>query len=169
MSRPLNILTLDKDIFAYRTAGSGPDVLLIHGWQSSSRMWDETLEFLAPHFRVWSLDLIGFGDSRNDDPLRLLSVDDQTQLVADFCKAHNIRPHLVMGHSMGGCITLKLALAHPDLTEKNVLVSPVVTSKLGLHLRQLLMTNFGKALFMNVGRHLWPQLPRLRGHLSIFF
>lgn len=165
---PLSTLTLGTDKLAYRTFGSGPDVLLVHGWQSSSRMWDETMDFLSPHFRLWAIDLMGFGDSRNDDPTRLLTIDDQTQLVAEFCNVLGLGPSVVIGHSMGGCIALKLALDYPQLVDRLVLVSPVVTGKLGGHLDQFLATNIGKALLMNVGQHLWPQLPRLRGHLSIF-
>lgn len=168
MTRPLNTLVLGMNTIAYRTAGSGPDVLLIHGWQSSSRMWDETMEFLSRHFRVWAIDLMGFGDSRNDDPARLLSLDDQTRLVVKFCEALDLHPHMVMGHSMGGCITLKLALDYPELVDNIVLVSPVVTGNLRWKLGRLLTTSAGKSVFLNLGQHLWPQISRLRGHLSIF-
>src|SRR5262245_34855879 len=101
---PLQYLTVGDHHFAYRVSGSGPDVLLIHGWLSSSRMWEGTMERLSPHFRVWAIDLMGFGDSWAADSSRLLTIDDQTHLVVAFCKAAGIRLYAGVGHSMGGAI-----------------------------------------------------------------
>src|SRR6266852_3962046 len=98
----LQYLTVGDHHFAYRMSGSGPDVLLIHGWLSSSRMWEGTMEHLTPYFRVWAIDLIGFGDSWSGDPARVLTIDDQTRFVVAFCKAVGIRLYAGIGHSMGG-------------------------------------------------------------------
>src|SRR4051812_21252283 len=99
--------------FTYRTCGSGPDVVLIHGWLSSGRMWEAMMEHLCSHFRLWAIDLMGFGESRTDDINRILTIDDQVRLTVAFCKAVGIRPQAIVGHSMGGAISIKLALNHP--------------------------------------------------------
>src|SRR5689334_12635198 len=103
-------LSVGDTEFSYRVSGSGPDVLLIHGFVSSGRMWEALICELAPHYRLWALDLIGFGDSRHSDLTRVLTVHDQAEFIAAFCAAVGIRPYAVIGHSMGGAITLNLAL-----------------------------------------------------------
>jgi pimeloyl-ACP methyl ester carboxylesterase len=154
---PLQQLTIGDNHFAYRVSGSGPDVLLIHGWLSSSRMWESLTEYLSPYCRVWAIDLIGFGDSWTDDPSRVLTVDDQTRLVVVFCKALGLHLEAVVGHSMGGAIVLKLALEYPELVEKIVPVCPVVTGKIGWNLDGLLATSLAKSV-LTFGQHVWPHM-----------
>lgn len=157
-----NQLTFDGHRFAYRTCGSGPDVLLIHGWLSSGRMWENLMAYLAGQYRLWAIDLIGFGDSRTDDPTLELSVDQQTRLVVAFCERIGIRPHAVIGHSMGGTITLKLALDHADLLDKIALVCPVVTGNLHFNLNRVLALQPARKI-LSMGRHLWPHLRNFPG------
>lgn len=147
-------LTLGNHHFAYRVAGSGPDVLLIHGWLSSGRMWEALMAYLAPQYRVWAPDLIGFGDSWADDPTRVLTVEDQTRLAVVFCKAVGIRPYAAIGHSMGGAIILKLALDYPELLDRLVLVCPVVSGKIGWNLDVLLTTPVGQTM-LAFGQYVW--------------
>lgn len=154
-------LTLGDHHFTYRVAGSGPDVLLIHGWLSSGRMWEALMAYLAPHYRVWALDLIGFGDSRTDDPARVLTVEDQTRLVVSFCKAVGIQPYAAIGHSMGGAIILKLALDYPELLDRLVLVCPVVSGKIGWNLDALLTTPVGQTV-LTFGQYVWSTVTQLR-------
>jgi pimeloyl-ACP methyl ester carboxylesterase len=115
----------------YTVQGSGPDVLLVHGWLSSGRMWSRLTDALADHARFWSVDLYGFGQSPRPPDGERVGVDDHAALLLDFCNAHGIRPQAVVGHSMGGMLALKLALARPDWIEKLVLMSPVVSGRFG--------------------------------------
>jgi 4,5:9,10-diseco-3-hydroxy-5,9,17-trioxoandrosta-1(10),2-diene-4-oate hydrolase len=154
---PLQRLSVSENHFAYRVCGSGPDVLLIHGWISSGRMWECVMEHLAPEFRVWAIDLIGFGDSRTDDETRILAVDDQTRLTVAFCQAVGIQPHAIVGHSMGGAIALKMGLDFPDLVNKLVLVCSVVTGRIGWNLDGLLATSVAKSM-LGFGQYVWPTM-----------
>jgi pimeloyl-ACP methyl ester carboxylesterase len=140
--------------FVYRTAGNGPDVLLIHGWLSSSRMWDDTIRYLAPHYRVWALDLIGFGDSRTGDPDIDLSVSAHVRLIVEFCRHQKIEPHAIVGHSMGGSISIKLATEHPNLLQRLVLVCPVVTGLLHLNMGTVLGQPFTQRM-LSAGEKWW--------------
>ena len=57
-------LELDQHRLHYYVRGQGPDVLMIHGWASSLRMWERPLHVLAAAgFRAWALDLPGHGAS----------------------------------------------------------------------------------------------------------
>lgn len=153
-------LDLGDNHFVYRVSGSGPDLLLLHGWISSGRMWAGTMEHFASQYRVWALDLMGFGDSRTADPTRILTVRDQARLVNTFCKVAGIRPYAIVGHSMGGAITLQLALDHADLFDKMVLVCPVVSGKLGWNMHSFVETMFGRTM-LTVGQRLWATVRRL--------
>lgn len=156
----LQRLSVGEAEFVYRRRGTGPDILLIHGFISSGRMWEGLMDELAPHYRLWSLDLVGFGDSRHSDPARILTLQDQAELVAGFCAAVGIRPYAVIGHSMGGAITLTLTLNHPDLVEKLVLVAPVITGQLAFNVHQILNTRVGQ-IVLTRSQHVWRYLLRL--------
>src|SRR5258708_470574 len=148
-------LTIDGNRIAYRTCGSGPDVLMIHGWVGSGAMWAGLMSHLAPNCRTWALDLMGFGESSNGEPTRVLSIDDQVRHVAAFCEAQSIRPYAVIGHSMGGGVSLKLALDYPDLLQKLVVIAPVVLGRLPFSVHRLLSSRIGQTA-MTLRNVIWP-------------
>lgn len=112
----------------YETYGDGDiDVLMIHGWASSHTMWKNIAEKLE-NARCWMIDLPGFGKS--DIGGSALTVDAHVQTVLQFCEEH-VRPQVIMGHSMGGLITLKTLAIRPDIADQAVLICPVVTGRYG--------------------------------------
>ena len=148
-------LTIGGNRIAYRTCGSGPDVLMIHGWVSSGMIWQGLMSQLAPHCRTWALDLMGFGASSNGDPARALSLDDQVQHVVAFCEAQHIQPYAIIGHSMGGSVSLKLALDYPDLLKRLVVIAPVVSGRLPFNIHRLLGSPIGQTA-MTLQHVIWP-------------
>jgi pimeloyl-[acyl-carrier protein] methyl ester esterase len=96
--------------------GSGPDLVLVHGWGMHGGIWGDLPARLAMHFRVTTLDLPGHGRSRevNSD----LSLATLTERVAELCPAAAIW----LGWSLGGLIALNAALRHPQKVAKLVLV-----------------------------------------------
>ena len=148
-------LTLGDNTFTYRVCGSGPDVLLIHGWTGTGRFWESLMQELAPHFRVWAIDLVGFGDSRNAHSAHSFSIDNHVELVVAFCESLGISANVIIGHSMGGAIAIKLALDYPAWLAKLVLVSPVVTGSFGWLRDHFLGSGVGRAL-LGVSQHIWP-------------
>jgi pimeloyl-ACP methyl ester carboxylesterase len=115
----------------YERKGTGPDLLLIHGWASSTRMWERFADALQHEFCCWSVDLAGFGASPVPPDVRP-DMDFHMHSLIEFCEHHQIQPRAVIGHSMGGMLALKLANARPELVERLVLVCPVVTGRFGL-------------------------------------
>ncbi len=96
--------------------GSGPDLVLVHGWGLHGGAWGDLPERLAQHFRVTTLDLPGHGRSHSaGEPL---SLDAFTDSVAGLCPA----PAIWLGWSLGGLIALQAALRHPHKVAKLVLV-----------------------------------------------
>jgi pimeloyl-ACP methyl ester carboxylesterase len=120
----------------YDCVGSGPDVLLVHGWASSGSMWKPLTNTLRRHARCWSIDLAGFGDSPLPSHIRP-DVDAHLNWIIDFLELHNVKPRVVIGHSMGGLLSLKLAHVRPDLAERLVLMCPVVTGRFAFNTNQV--------------------------------
>jgi len=113
----------------YATCGEGDvDILLLHGWASSSQMWQTLIAHCDLPVRWWAVDLLGFGQSvpPEDEPL---TIDDHMRSVIHFIEAHKIKAQVVIAHSTGGMIALKLAFIRPDLLQQLVLISPVVTGQ----------------------------------------
>jgi pimeloyl-ACP methyl ester carboxylesterase len=112
----------------YRVEGQGPDILLVHGWMSSRRMWAHFSSLLAATYRCWSLDLPGCGDS--DKPAGgWYSIPNYTAVLREFMHALGLRRAHVVGHSMGGMIALDLAAAHTEAVERLIVINPVVTGQ----------------------------------------
>jgi pimeloyl-ACP methyl ester carboxylesterase len=138
---------LDAELH-YSCTGSGADVLLIHGWVSSGRMWSRLSDALAHEVRCWSVDLCGFGESPLPDGEDCsLSMELHAAMLIEFCETHNIRPKAIIGHSMGGMLALKLAAMRPDLAQRLVLMSPVVTGRFGrfIELNRVIVSAIGQA------------------------
>jgi pimeloyl-ACP methyl ester carboxylesterase len=129
----------------FTASGRGPDVLLIHGWASSSAMWNPLMEGLRQDFHCIAVDLIGFGDSPPPQPEQEADLTLHLQSLIAFCERRHLRPRAVIGHSMGGMLTLKFAQARPDLMDKLVLIAPVVRGRFGelVDLHKLVTSDVG--------------------------
>ncbi len=115
----------------YNCQGTGPDILLVHGWASSGQMWSRLVRDLGHVARFWSVDLYGFGLSPRPAGNEPTYVQHHAEMLLDFCAYYHIQPKAIIGHSMGGMLALKLAAEQPNLTEKLVLMAPVITGRFG--------------------------------------
>jgi pimeloyl-ACP methyl ester carboxylesterase len=106
---------------AYRRAGHGPPVVLLHGGLADSREWRRQLEGLADEFTVVAWDAPGCGGS--SDPPATFRLPDFADCLAGFIRALDLgRPH-VGGLSWGGGLALELYRRHPDVPRSLVLAS----------------------------------------------
>jgi pimeloyl-ACP methyl ester carboxylesterase len=96
-------------------------ILLIHGFGASVGHWRRNILALAAHHPVYALDLLGFGGS--DKPILDYTVDLWVNQVRDFWQAHIRRPAILVGHSVGGLVTLALAARDPAVTAGLCLIS----------------------------------------------
>ena len=106
---------------AYLDTGSGePALVFIHGWCCNQTMWGEQTKAFAPKHRVIAVDLRGMGES--DKPDQDYDIDafgeDMTWLLNEI----GLQRPVLIGHSMGGVITLNLLRRHPDIARAAVFV-----------------------------------------------
>lgn len=100
----------DLKIYYQETTGLGPLILLfIHGAGGSNKRWSGQLKALKGLCRALALDLPGHGQSSGRP---FLSINEYTELIADFVRALNIGKLVIVGQSMGGAIALEFALRY---------------------------------------------------------
>jgi pimeloyl-ACP methyl ester carboxylesterase len=105
----------------YRTAGSGPTLLLLHGVTNSSQTWAPAAEALADRFSIIAPDLLGHGKSAT--PRGDYSLGAHASGVRDLLTALECDRVTVVGHSLGGGIAMQFAYQFPERCERLVLVS----------------------------------------------
>ncbi|MCC6906098.1 MAG: alpha/beta hydrolase [Anaerolineae bacterium] len=109
----------------YEVVGSGPPVILIHGWTQAWNTWRSTIETFQGQYRMYAPDLWGFGESEKDRRDSFL-VSDFVELIPQFMDALGMTRVPIMGHSMGGTTALAVALKYPDRVKKVAVVgSPI--------------------------------------------
>ncbi|HWQ11946.1 MAG TPA: alpha/beta fold hydrolase [Roseiflexaceae bacterium] len=115
---------------------NGPLAVLIHGWASSSFTWKPVLPSLSRRYRCLAVDLPGFGQS--PAPAAAPTIAGYADMVADIIERATDRAALVLGHSMGGQIAATLALRHPLLVDRLVLLNPAMSGRLSRRVNMLL-------------------------------
>jgi pimeloyl-ACP methyl ester carboxylesterase len=104
----------------YESRGKGKPLVLVHGAGGSSTYWFNQLSELSKGLRVIAVDLPGHGKS---DPLKgWPTVEEYAEHAVAFIKGLKLRKVTLLGHSMGGWIVQLIALEHPKILEKLVIV-----------------------------------------------
>lgn len=106
---------------AYDRRGSGPPLVLIHGFPFDHSIWDEVLPLLEDKFDLILPDLRGFGESTTfDSPT---SIMDMARDIASLLDTLGIESASLAGHSMGGYVALAFAKQFPERVNSLVLVA----------------------------------------------
>jgi pimeloyl-ACP methyl ester carboxylesterase len=139
------LLVTDPGVIHYETYGRGRPVLLLHGWLGSWELWRNTIEVLGREFRTYALDFFGFGESgvaqggENNLPERRLdafTVPTYVEMVHQFMDRLGIKKAPLIGHSMGGTVSLSTAIRYPEQVVKVCVIgSPINGSSLNLLLK----------------------------------
>lgn len=106
----------------YRDIGHGPAIVMIHGLAGQMRNFSAVVPLLAAGHRLILIDRPGSGHSpgRGDD-----SLTDQAAIVADLIDTLGLDRPLIVGHSLGGAVSMALALNYPDKIAGLALVAPL--------------------------------------------
>jgi pimeloyl-ACP methyl ester carboxylesterase len=108
----MSAILIDNQLVHYEVFGRGRPVIFLHGWLGSWRYWLPTMQVAADHFRTYSFDFWGFGDSRYNGVQE--SIRTYSDQVIRFIDALGIEHVLLVGHSMGGMVAMKTALDYPE-------------------------------------------------------
>jgi pimeloyl-ACP methyl ester carboxylesterase len=102
----------------YYEGGEGPPLVFVHGLGAESLNWVPAMLSYRHHFHVYAIDLLGHGETEQPDIA--YSISQQSEMLHQFLLDHKATPADVVGVSMGGWITLKLAIDHPESVNKLV-------------------------------------------------
>jgi 4,5:9,10-diseco-3-hydroxy-5,9,17-trioxoandrosta-1(10),2-diene-4-oate hydrolase len=114
-------VTVDGITAHYLEAGTGPTLLLLHGHEQSATSWRWVIPALAQAHHVLAVSLPGHGDTPAA-PGAYAPGSDTAPFVADFLDALGVGPVDLVGHSAGGVVALRLAIADPARVRTLVLV-----------------------------------------------
>lgn len=106
----------------YTVKGTGKPLILIHGFGASIGHWRKNIPVLADAgYRVFALDLLGFGGS--EKAAIAYSVDVWVELIKDFWSEHIQEPGVFVGNSIGALIGLTILAKHPEIATGGVLIN----------------------------------------------
>lgn len=91
----------------YRTQGSGPWIVLLHGFLESIEIWNDFANYLSDHFSVLMIDIPGHG--RSGLTGENLTISTMADAVKEVITQLSIDQFVICGHSMGGYVSLELA------------------------------------------------------------
>ena len=117
----MSYLELHGERIAYRDAGAGEALLLIHGMAGSSATWRAVIPELAKRYRVVAPDLLGHGES--DKPRGDYSLGAFAAWLRDLLDELGISRATVIGQSLGGGVAMQFAYQHRDYCQRLVLIS----------------------------------------------
>ena len=122
-------------------------MVLIHGFASSNLVWSKVLlELAAEGFRVIAPDLLGYGYSGKPRHLDY-TIASQAAMVVSLMKQLEIERTVLIGSSYGGAVAATIALDHPTMVEKLVMVGAVTNNK---PTRYMLMRLFGSPVIGDI-------------------
>lgn len=127
-------LVTEQGIVHYEYHGRGRPVLLLHGWLGSWRLWRKTLDVLGSEFKTYALDFFGFGESF--DRAQDFSVNNFVESVNQFMDRLGIVKAPLIGHSMGGTVSVAASLRYPEKIVKTCIIgSPIQGNSLNFLLK----------------------------------
>lgn len=110
---------IDGGLVNYEVVGRGKkNLLILHGWKGQVGDWMEVARRLGERYKVYLLDLPGFGASMR--PKEDWGIYEYFEFTRKFLQELNIKKWIVLGHSFGGRIAILLA-ARTNLVEKLIL------------------------------------------------
>ena len=90
----------------YEEKGEGDLIVLLHGWGSNITLFANMIELLSKKYKVVAMDMPGFGKS--EEPKEVWDVSSYVQFVIDFLKDYDTKEVMLLGHSFGGRVIIKM-------------------------------------------------------------
>lgn len=146
----MSSITTDQGIVHYEVYGRGRPVILLHGYLGSWGLWQDTMAYLGRYYRTYALDFWGFGES-DTKQTETYVVEDFVKMVDQFMEQLGITQAPLVGHSMGGTVSLMTAIQYPHRVKKVVIIgSPISGSSLSILLKLFGMRPIGWVVYHNL-------------------
>ena len=100
-------ITIDNKKIYYEVEGEGKPLILLHGWLASSETMKPLQQHLSRNFKVYNVDIVGFGKSELPD--KPMNTNDFGDFLAKFIEQLNIENPILIGHSHGGRTVINYA------------------------------------------------------------
>ena len=124
-----HVTSKDGTIIRYRSSGSGPPLLLVHGTVADHRRWALLQPQFEQHFTVYAMDRRGRGGSTDASTYDIMREAEDVVAVLEGIG----EPAFVLGHSYGGTCALEGALRVPDKVRRLILYEPPIPTGLPLY------------------------------------
>jgi len=109
----MKTITFKEKKISFAESGKGKTIVLLHGFAESSKVWDSFRDQLSEFFRVVVIDLAGHGKSEFLESVH--SMELQADVVHEVLKECKVKKSIMVGHSMGGYVTLAFASKYPEM------------------------------------------------------
>ena len=121
-------------IITYKESGEGSDILLlIHGLGSNHKAWNKLTPLLEDKYKLIAIDLPQYLDQEKPGPIGMMAY---AKMVKEFIDIMGIQNANIVGHSMGGQISLHLASSYPESVNKLILIAPAGIETFSLQERE---------------------------------
>ena len=119
----MSAITVDGELVHYEKLGrSGRPVILVHGWLGSWRYWIPVMQNIHMRYRVYALDLFGYGDS-GKNPTKY-TLQQQVDMLEEFMDQLAIKKAAFIGHGLGAMVLAEFAFRHQtDRVPRAMLIS----------------------------------------------
>lgn len=150
-------------------------LLFLHGWRSEAKVWLPIISNLKNiGAAIYAIDLPGFGGSQV--PSAAMTVGDYAEVVKDFIEKLGLKNVVIIGHSFGGRVGIKLAAQKPEIVSKLILVDSAGFA-MGHNKKSLMsaaakiakpffkpkfMQGFRKKIYQNIGAEDYVATPELQ-------
>jgi len=114
------IQTINNINVNYNVFGKGKNVILLHGWGVEIKSFEPVHKHLEKKFRTYSIDFPGFGKS--SIPKEPWDTKDYLNILVDFLTEQGISNTIIIAHSFGGRIAIRLASTFPEKVNKMILI-----------------------------------------------
>lgn len=105
-------LTYKNTKISYYHKGKGRAIIFLHGFMEDKSIWESFIDYYSPKYRVIAIDLLGHGKSGNTGYVH--TMQDMAKVVKAVMNQHRLRRVVLVGHSMGGYVSLAFGEKYPD-------------------------------------------------------
>lgn len=133
----VSINNIDVDYLELGKSKSDETIIFLHGWHNTANKekYLELLKLLSNQYHLIALDFPGFGQS--SEPVQPWTVSDYATLVENFIDKLNLKKIILIGHSFGGRVAIKIAAKNKSDIKKIILVASAGVEKKSLSIKLL--------------------------------